>query len=139
MDNTVYLVEHCTRKDAPIRSPTGIGAGLREHLAPMERSNNIPVGDRGEFGACFVMSPYEQLFAYVMFARGTAGFVSVYLNEATQGCRNVLLVAGIALLFSASKFSNREDVALDMSRRVKGNSQEWLHFIVLSQSKGVNE
>ncbi|GKA69168.1 hypothetical protein Tco_0775232 [Tanacetum coccineum] len=84
----------------------------------------------------FVMSPYEQLFADVMFARGTAGFVSVYLNEATQGWRHVLLVAGIALLFSASKFSNREDVALDMSRRVKGNSQEWRAFVE-SEQKGV--
>ncbi|GJU27846.1 hypothetical protein Tco_1166467 [Tanacetum coccineum] len=82
------------------------------------------------------MSPYEQLFADVMFARGTAGFVSVYLNEATQGWRHVLLVAGIALLFSASKFSNREDVALDMSRRVKGNSQEWRAFVE-SEQKGV--
>ncbi|GKD32134.1 RNA-directed DNA polymerase, eukaryota, partial [Tanacetum coccineum] len=51
--NNVYLVEHCTRKDAPIRSPTGIGAGLGEHLAPMERSNKIPIGDRGGFGAWF--------------------------------------------------------------------------------------
>nr|GFA29170.1 hypothetical protein [Tanacetum cinerariifolium] len=42
--NNVY--EHCTRKDAPIRSPMGIGAGLGEHLAPMERSNKIPIGDR---------------------------------------------------------------------------------------------
>ncbi|GJV42609.1 hypothetical protein Tco_1421049 [Tanacetum coccineum] len=33
----------------------------------------------------FVMSPYEQLFADVMFARGTAGFVSVYLNEGCFG------------------------------------------------------
>ncbi|GJX71206.1 hypothetical protein Tco_0308377 [Tanacetum coccineum] len=53
MDNTVYLVEHCTRKDAPIRSPTGIGAGLGEHLAPMKRSNKIPIGDRGGFGEWF--------------------------------------------------------------------------------------
>ncbi|GKE42710.1 hypothetical protein Tco_1469994, partial [Tanacetum coccineum] len=51
MDNNVYLVEHCTRKDAPIRSSTGIGAGLGENLASMERSNKIPIGDRGGFGA----------------------------------------------------------------------------------------
>ncbi|GJZ33046.1 hypothetical protein Tco_0578482 [Tanacetum coccineum] len=47
MENTVYLVEHCARKDAPIRSPTGIGAGLGQHLAPMERSDKIPIGDWG--------------------------------------------------------------------------------------------
>ncbi|GJR23812.1 RNA-directed DNA polymerase, eukaryota, reverse transcriptase zinc-binding domain protein [Tanacetum coccineum] len=39
--------------DAPIRSPTGIRAGLGEHLAPMERPNKIPIGDRGGFGAWF--------------------------------------------------------------------------------------
>ncbi|GJR25297.1 retrovirus-related pol polyprotein from transposon TNT 1-94 [Tanacetum coccineum] len=31
----------------------GIGAGLGEHLTPMERSNKIPIGDWGEFGAWF--------------------------------------------------------------------------------------
>ncbi|GKE69191.1 hypothetical protein Tco_1527263 [Tanacetum coccineum] len=53
MDNNVYLVEHCTHKDAPIRSPTGIRAGLGEHLAPMKRSNKIPIGDQSGFGAWF--------------------------------------------------------------------------------------
>ncbi|GJX75515.1 hypothetical protein Tco_0314110 [Tanacetum coccineum] len=53
MDNNVYLVEHCTRKDAPIRSPPGIRAGLGEHLSPIERSNKIPIGDQGEFEAWF--------------------------------------------------------------------------------------
>nr|GEZ38868.1 hypothetical protein [Tanacetum cinerariifolium] len=37
---------HSNRKDAPIRSPTGIETGLEEHLAPMERSNKIPIGDQ---------------------------------------------------------------------------------------------
>nr|GEU99576.1 hypothetical protein [Tanacetum cinerariifolium] len=53
MINNVYLVEHCTRKDAQIRSSTGIGAGLGEHLALMERSNKIPIRDQGGFGAWF--------------------------------------------------------------------------------------
>ncbi|GKA56086.1 hypothetical protein Tco_0755158 [Tanacetum coccineum] len=30
-----------------------IGAGLGEHLAPMERPDKIPIGDRGGFGAWF--------------------------------------------------------------------------------------
>ncbi|GJZ92270.1 hypothetical protein Tco_0664335, partial [Tanacetum coccineum] len=41
------------RNDASIRSPTGIGAGLGEHLAAMERSNKIPIEDRSRFGAWF--------------------------------------------------------------------------------------
>nr|GEU40172.1 hypothetical protein [Tanacetum cinerariifolium] len=44
MDNEVYLVEYYTRKDSPIRSLTGIGVGLGEHLAPIEHSNKIPLG-----------------------------------------------------------------------------------------------
>ncbi|GJT57195.1 hypothetical protein Tco_0992249 [Tanacetum coccineum] len=84
----------------------------------------------------FVMSPYEQLFADVMFARGTASFVSVYLNEATQGWRHVLLVTGIALLFSASKFSNREDVALDMrSKGQKDTPQNGDHLFSTEQKE----
>ncbi|GJZ87413.1 RNA-directed DNA polymerase, eukaryota, partial [Tanacetum coccineum] len=50
-NNLAIRVEHCTCKDALIRSPTGIGAGLGEHLAPMERPNKILIGDRGGFGA----------------------------------------------------------------------------------------
>ncbi|GKC02549.1 ribonuclease H-like domain-containing protein [Tanacetum coccineum] len=46
-------MEHCARKGAPIRSLTGIGAGLGEHLAPMERPDKIPIGDRGGFGEWF--------------------------------------------------------------------------------------
>nr|GEU38476.1 hypothetical protein [Tanacetum cinerariifolium] len=49
----MYLVEHCARKYAPIRSPMGIEAGLGEHHAPMERPDKIPIGDRGGFGALF--------------------------------------------------------------------------------------
>ncbi|GKB06475.1 hypothetical protein Tco_0834708 [Tanacetum coccineum] len=49
----MYLVEHCARKYAPIRSSMGIGAGLGEHLAPMERPDKISIGDRGGFGALF--------------------------------------------------------------------------------------
>nr|GEW09322.1 hypothetical protein [Tanacetum cinerariifolium] len=44
MKNNVYLVEHCTHKDNSIRSHVGIGVGLREHLAPMERPDKIPIG-----------------------------------------------------------------------------------------------
>ncbi|GJT39738.1 hypothetical protein Tco_0939603 [Tanacetum coccineum] len=44
----------CARKVAPIRSPTGIGAGLGEHLAPMERPDKIPIKDQGGFEAWFV-------------------------------------------------------------------------------------
>ncbi|GKA51070.1 hypothetical protein Tco_0744266 [Tanacetum coccineum] len=40
-------MKHCARKGALIKSPTGIGAGLGEHLAPMERPDKIPIGDRG--------------------------------------------------------------------------------------------
>ncbi|GJV08471.1 uncharacterized mitochondrial protein-like protein [Tanacetum coccineum] len=47
----MYLVEQCACKVAPIRSPTRIGAGLGEHLAPMERPDKIPIGIRG--GAWF--------------------------------------------------------------------------------------
>ncbi|GKA62805.1 hypothetical protein Tco_0762324 [Tanacetum coccineum] len=50
---SVYLVEQCARKVAPIRSPTGIGAGLREHLAPMECPDKISIGDQDGFGAWF--------------------------------------------------------------------------------------
>ncbi|GJV30882.1 hypothetical protein Tco_1391282 [Tanacetum coccineum] len=53
----------------------------------------------------FVISPYEQLSAHVMFAHGTASFISVYLQEAIQVWRHVLPVAGTALQFSESKFS----------------------------------
>ncbi|GJV58732.1 hypothetical protein Tco_1464832 [Tanacetum coccineum] len=49
----MYMVKHCARKDAPIRSPTGIGAGLGGHLAPMVRPDKIPIGDRSGFGAWF--------------------------------------------------------------------------------------
>ncbi|GJV33518.1 hypothetical protein Tco_1393918, partial [Tanacetum coccineum] len=49
----------------------------------------------------FVMSPYEQLFVDVKFARGTDGFVSVYLHEVSQGWRYVLLAIGFSLLFLA--------------------------------------
>nr|GEY85237.1 putative oxoglutarate dehydrogenase [Tanacetum cinerariifolium] len=52
-ENNVYFMEHYARKGDPIRSPTGIGAGLREHLSPMERPDKIPIGDRGGFGAWF--------------------------------------------------------------------------------------
>ncbi|GJX24054.1 formate--tetrahydrofolate ligase [Tanacetum coccineum] len=37
----------------PDKIPNGIGAGLGEHLAPMERPDKIPIGDRGGFGAWF--------------------------------------------------------------------------------------
>ncbi|GJZ83483.1 hypothetical protein Tco_0648656 [Tanacetum coccineum] len=47
MENSVYLVEQCARKVAPIRSPTGIRAGLGEHLALIEHPDKIPIGDRG--------------------------------------------------------------------------------------------
>nr|GEU89282.1 reverse transcriptase domain-containing protein [Tanacetum cinerariifolium] len=43
---SVYLVEQCARKVAPIRSPTGIGAGLGEHLAPIRSSLGIGAGLR---------------------------------------------------------------------------------------------
>ncbi|GKC97696.1 hypothetical protein Tco_1167971 [Tanacetum coccineum] len=49
----MYLVEQCARKVAPIRSPTGIEAGLGEHLAPMEGPDKIPIEDRGGFKAWF--------------------------------------------------------------------------------------
>ncbi|GKD79603.1 hypothetical protein Tco_1342224, partial [Tanacetum coccineum] len=42
----MYLVEHCARKDAPIRFPTGIEADLGEHIASMERPDKIPFEDR---------------------------------------------------------------------------------------------
>ncbi|GJX22078.1 RNA-directed DNA polymerase, eukaryota, reverse transcriptase zinc-binding domain protein [Tanacetum coccineum] len=42
--NNVYLVKHCARKDAPIRSPTGIEAGLGKHLAQMKPPDKIPFG-----------------------------------------------------------------------------------------------
>ncbi|GJT44990.1 hypothetical protein Tco_0953705 [Tanacetum coccineum] len=48
-----HAYRHCARKDAMIRSPTGIGAGLGKHLAPMERPDKIPIGDPGVFGAWF--------------------------------------------------------------------------------------
>ncbi|GJW37432.1 hypothetical protein Tco_0060352 [Tanacetum coccineum] len=51
-------MEHCARKDASIRSPTGIRAGLGEHLALMERHDKIPIGDRGGFGACSSMEAH---------------------------------------------------------------------------------
>nr|GEZ55753.1 hypothetical protein [Tanacetum cinerariifolium] len=35
------------RKGALLKSPKGIGAGLGEHLTPMERPDKIPIGDRG--------------------------------------------------------------------------------------------
>nr|GEU64055.1 hypothetical protein [Tanacetum cinerariifolium] len=41
---TAYLVEQCARKVASIRSPTRIGAGLGENIAPMERPDKIPLG-----------------------------------------------------------------------------------------------
>nr|GEW28139.1 reverse transcriptase domain-containing protein [Tanacetum cinerariifolium] len=37
------------------RSPTGIGAGLGEHLAPMEHPDKILIEDRDRFGAWFVI------------------------------------------------------------------------------------
>nr|GEZ07220.1 hypothetical protein [Tanacetum cinerariifolium] len=49
----MYTVKNCTRIDAQIRSPTGIGAGLGEHLSPMECPNKIPIGDQDGFGAWF--------------------------------------------------------------------------------------
>ncbi|GKB44566.1 hypothetical protein Tco_0889508 [Tanacetum coccineum] len=42
--------KNCARKGVPIRSPTGIGADLGEHLAPMKRPDKIPIEDRGGFG-----------------------------------------------------------------------------------------
>nr|GEV55001.1 cysteine-rich receptor-like protein kinase [Tanacetum cinerariifolium] len=48
-----YIIEHSNRKDAPIRSPTRIEMGLEEHLAPMERSNKILIGDRDGFRAWY--------------------------------------------------------------------------------------
>nr|GEX12840.1 PI-PLC X domain-containing protein At5g67130 [Tanacetum cinerariifolium] len=47
----VNFVEHCARKSAPIKSPTGIEACLGEHLAPMKRPDKIPIGDWSGFGA----------------------------------------------------------------------------------------
>ncbi|GJT45706.1 hypothetical protein Tco_0954421 [Tanacetum coccineum] len=38
----------------------GIGAGLGEHLAPIELSDKIPIGDRGGFGAWFELTEREQ-------------------------------------------------------------------------------
>ncbi|GJX72547.1 hypothetical protein Tco_0309718 [Tanacetum coccineum] len=49
----MYLVEHCALKYALIRSPMGIGAGLGEHLAPMECPDKIFIGDRDGFGVLF--------------------------------------------------------------------------------------
>nr|GEV73761.1 reverse transcriptase domain-containing protein [Tanacetum cinerariifolium] len=49
----MYFVEHCAHKGAPIRSPTRIGAGLREHFASMKPPNKIPNGDQGGFEAWF--------------------------------------------------------------------------------------
>nr|GEY97400.1 hypothetical protein [Tanacetum cinerariifolium] len=42
----MYFVEHCARKGDLIRSPMGIGAGLRERLAPMKRPDKIRIGDQ---------------------------------------------------------------------------------------------
>ncbi|GKD30572.1 hypothetical protein Tco_1241350 [Tanacetum coccineum] len=53
MENNVYLVKQCACKDVPIRSPTGIGVGLEEHLASMEHTDKILNVDRSEFGAWF--------------------------------------------------------------------------------------
>nr|GEV36589.1 hypothetical protein [Tanacetum cinerariifolium]GEY06927.1 hypothetical protein [Tanacetum cinerariifolium] len=52
-DLSVYFVEQCARKVAPIRSPTGIEAGLGEHLAPMERPDKIPIEDQDGYVAWF--------------------------------------------------------------------------------------
>nr|GEX19347.1 ribonuclease H-like domain-containing protein [Tanacetum cinerariifolium] len=46
-------MEHCARKGALIRSPTGIEACLREHLAAIERLDKIPIGDRDGFKEWF--------------------------------------------------------------------------------------
>nr|GEZ48389.1 transmembrane protein 194 [Tanacetum cinerariifolium]GEZ53144.1 transmembrane protein 194 [Tanacetum cinerariifolium] len=43
----------------------------------------------------------RQLFVDVKFARGTDGFVSVYLHEVSQGWHYVLLAIGFSLLFLA--------------------------------------
>ncbi|GKA58943.1 heat shock protein 70 [Tanacetum coccineum] len=51
--------QHCARKYAPIRSSMGIGAGLREHLALIERPDKIPVGDQGGFEALFTNRVWE--------------------------------------------------------------------------------
>ncbi|GJW96519.1 putative ribonuclease H-like domain-containing protein [Tanacetum coccineum] len=59
----MYLVEQCARKVALIRSPTGIRAGLGEHLALMERPDKNPIGDQGGFGAWFAnLLRIEQYF-----------------------------------------------------------------------------
>nr|GEV62018.1 RNA-directed DNA polymerase, eukaryota [Tanacetum cinerariifolium] len=49
----INLVEQCARKVASIRFLTRIGAGLGENIAPMERPDKIPIGDRGTFEAWF--------------------------------------------------------------------------------------
>nr|GEW61313.1 hypothetical protein [Tanacetum cinerariifolium] len=51
--NYVYFVEQCAHKVAPIRSPTGIEAGLGEHLAPIERPDKIPIEDQDGYEAWF--------------------------------------------------------------------------------------
>nr|GEV13866.1 RNA-directed DNA polymerase, eukaryota, nucleotide-binding alpha-beta plait domain protein [Tanacetum cinerariifolium] len=66
-ENNVYFVEHCARKDAPIRSSMGIEAGLGEHLAPMERPDKIYIGNRDGFEAWFA-SRFSALFS-IMAAR----------------------------------------------------------------------
>ncbi|GJY44651.1 hypothetical protein Tco_0432864 [Tanacetum coccineum] len=67
--NNVYLVEHCARKDTPIRSPMGIGAGLEEHLAPMKRPDKIHIGDRGGFGAWFAIQVWGWKVAALLQTR----------------------------------------------------------------------
>ncbi|GKA52497.1 hypothetical protein Tco_0745812 [Tanacetum coccineum] len=47
-----YLVIKST-EGIGLKSPMGIRAGLREHLAPMDRPDKIPIGDRGGFRVLF--------------------------------------------------------------------------------------
>ncbi|GKC88796.1 hypothetical protein Tco_1149445 [Tanacetum coccineum] len=46
-------MEHHTRNDAPIRSPTGIKASLGEHFTLIGCLDKIPIGDQDGFGAWY--------------------------------------------------------------------------------------
>ncbi|GJV08369.1 hypothetical protein Tco_1346025 [Tanacetum coccineum] len=78
MEKNVYLVEHCARKDPPIRPPMGIGAGLMEHLTIMERPDKIPIRDRGSSECCLLIGFGDGVgrpapLPFLLMIQGSAG------------------------------------------------------------------
>ncbi|GKA32657.1 bidirectional sugar transporter SWEET16-like protein [Tanacetum coccineum] len=138
----MYLVEHCARKYALIRSPMGIRAGLREHLAPMDRPDKIPIGDRGGFRVLFAnrVKYFGFVILDIVFLGMVLAFTLVAFKEGSRRTftgvlcatfTTMMYVAPLAALSTTMKTKSVEHMPILLVFFLFLNGCVWFTFALL--------